>query len=88
MRRERPLRAGDPYDPDRLLRGQRNLAARLVAPSRLLPFLGGVLVPLLSFPVLFGLAGAAVAARLAVLARLRRGSPAAPERATRARAAR
>jgi hypothetical protein len=88
VRRELPIRAGDPYDPDRLLRGQRHLAARLVAPSRLLPFVGGVLVTLLSFPVLFGLAVAAVAVRLAVLARRRRGSPAAPERATPARAAR
>lgn len=60
----------------------------LVAPSRLLPFVGGVIVALLSFQVLFALAAAAVAARLAVLARLHRGSPAAPERATPARASR
>jgi hypothetical protein len=53
-----------------------------------LPVVGGVIVALLSFQVLFGLAAAAVVTRLAVLARLHRGSPAAPERATPARVAR
>lgn len=44
----------------------------LVAPSRLLRFLGGVIGGLLSFPVLFALAAAAVVARLGVLAQLAR----------------
>jgi MFS family permease len=44
----------------------------LVAPSRLLPFLGGVIVSFLSFRVLFVLAAAGVAARLGVLGQLAR----------------
>jgi hypothetical protein len=42
----------------------------LVAPSRLLPFVGGVIVALWSFQLLFVLAAVAVLARLVVLARL------------------
>lgn len=45
----------------------------LVAPSRLLPLLAGVVVELVSFRVLFGLAAAAALARLAVLRRLEAG---------------
>jgi Na+/melibiose symporter-like transporter len=42
----------------------------LVAPSRLLPFVGGAIVALGSFPLLFTIAALAVAARLRVVARL------------------
>jgi len=42
----------------------------LVAPSRLLPFVGGVIVALWSFQLLFVLAAVAALARLVVLARL------------------
>lgn len=42
----------------------------LVAPSRLLPFVGGVIVALWSFQLLFVIAAVAVVARLAALARL------------------
>ena len=43
----------------------------LVAPSRLLPFVGGVIVALWSFQLLFVLAAVAVVARLVALARLK-----------------
>ena len=47
----------------------------LVAPSRLLPFAGGLLLSVVSFHLLFGIAAAAVLARLAAIARLDRPRP-------------
>jgi hypothetical protein len=42
----------------------------LVAPSRLLPLVGGVIIALWSFQLLFVLAAGTVVARLVILARL------------------
>ncbi len=47
----------------------------LVAPSRLLPFAGGVLLAIASFYVVFAIAALAVLARLAMLAKLSRPWP-------------